>query len=130
MTEPQSYSVKSFFSEHGLSQSIELEKRRLQELYRSDDTPWVIGYSGGKDSTAVVQLVWLALSDLPEEGRTKPVYVITTDTLVENPIVASWVTTSLDVLGQSAENLGLPIKPHLITPEVSQTFTQGVSSLL
>lgn len=122
MTEPQTNSVKSFFSEHGLSQSIELGKLRLQELYRSDDTPWVIGYSGGKDSSAVVQLVWLALADLPVADRKKPVYVITTDTLVENPIVASWVTTSLDVMGQSAATLGLPLKPHLITPEVSQTF--------
>ena len=88
----------SYFGVHGLTKTLELEKARLQDIYRSDDTPWVIGYSGGKDSTAVVQLVWLALSELPEEARTKPVYVITTDTLVENPIVATWVTRSLNIM--------------------------------
>ena len=33
----------------------------IQNLYLSDNIPWVIGYSGGKDSTAAVQLVWMAL---------------------------------------------------------------------
>ena len=33
----------------------------VRNLYMADDIPWVIGYSGGKDSTATVQLVWLAL---------------------------------------------------------------------
>ncbi len=122
MTKTFETTRKSFFAAHGLSKAIEIEKTRLQELYKSDDTPWVIGYSGGKDSSAVVQLVWLALADLAEAERSKPVYVITTDTLVENPIVASWVTASLDVMGKSATKLGLPIRPHLITPEVSQTF--------
>ena len=32
--------------------------RTIQNLYLSDDIPWMIGYSGGKDSTAALQLVW------------------------------------------------------------------------
>jgi DNA sulfur modification protein DndC len=48
-----------------------------------------VGYSGGKDSTAVLQIVWLALTALPAEQRVKPVHVISTDTLVENPVVAA-----------------------------------------
>ena len=36
----------------------------VRNLYLCDDIPWVIGYSGGKDSTATLQLVWLALSEL------------------------------------------------------------------
>lgn len=117
-----SISSRSIFSDLGLSNTIDKAKKSLQSLYASDDTPWVIGYSGGKDSTAVVQLVWLALEDLPEESRRKPVYVITTDTLVENPIVASWVTHSLDVMGEKATNSKIPIKPHLIQPDVAETF--------
>ena len=27
--------------------------RRPSELYLADEVPWVVGYSGGKDSTAV-----------------------------------------------------------------------------
>lgn len=113
---------KSAFTELGLAASVEKHKQSLQELYLDDDTPWVIGYSGGKDSTAVVQLVWLMLNDLPEGKRKKSVYVITTDTLVENPIVASWVNRSLDVMREGAEEANLPVDPRLITPKVSESF--------
>ncbi|WP_206442853.1 DNA phosphorothioation system sulfurtransferase DndC [Candidatus Protofrankia californiensis] len=94
----------------------------IARLYREDDVPWVVGYSGGKDSTAVLELVWLALARMPEAQRTKPVHVITTDTLVENPIVAAWVEQSLDVLRSAAERCGLPIQPHRLTPAVEDTF--------
>lgn len=122
MSETTTAHSKSFFAKDGFRTTIEIEKVRLQRLYKSDDTPWVIGYSGGKDSTAVVQLVWLALSDLDVTERTKPVHVITTDTLVENPIVSSWVTHSLDVMRHSAASAELPFKPELIEPDVTQTF--------
>lgn len=60
----------------------------IKGLYLEDMVPWICGYSGGKDSTAVVQLVWYALSELPTEKLIKPVHVISTDTLVESPVVA------------------------------------------
>src|SRR4028119_1745944 len=94
----------------------------VQELYATDDVPWVIGYSGGKDSTAVLQLVRRALWLLPVEKRHKTVHVISTDTLVENPIVASWVTGSLDRLNDAAAASGLPIEAHKLTPQVEDTF--------
>ncbi|MFD3926505.1 DNA phosphorothioation system sulfurtransferase DndC [Streptomyces sp. NPDC058614] len=94
----------------------------VRELYTADEVPWVIGYSGGKDSTAVLQLVWAALKDLPAEQRTKPVHVISTDTLVENPVVAAWVSTSLKTMAKAAEEQSLPIEPHRLTPEIKDTF--------
>jgi DNA sulfur modification protein DndC len=55
----------------------------IRKLYLEDDIPWVVGYSGGKDSTATLQLVWGALSELPKGKRQhKTVHVISTDTLV------------------------------------------------
>ena len=54
----------------------------IQNLYLADDIPWMIGYSGGKDSTAAVQLVWMALEKLPSAKRKKAVHVMNTDTLV------------------------------------------------
>ena len=74
----------------------------MQQLYLADQVPWVVGYSGGKDSTAILQLVWMALAGLPAEQRHKPVHVISTDTLVENPVVAAWVTHSLEVMAAAA----------------------------
>jgi DNA sulfur modification protein DndC len=94
----------------------------IRELYRADAFPWVVGYSGGKDSTATLQLVWLALADLDPAERTKPVHVISTDTLVENPIVAAWVAKSLDAMRAAAEHSGMPIHPHRLTPAVADTF--------
>lgn len=94
----------------------------VRELYTADEVPWVIGYSGGKDSTAVLQLIWMALADLPAEQRTKPVHVISTDTLVENPVVAAWVTTSLETMRTAAAQQSLPIEPHRLTPQVKDTF--------
>ena len=86
---------KSAFNELGFKKTIDLLIEEIQALYFSDQIPWVIGYSGGKDSTAVVQLVWLALLGLDPVKRSKRIYVISTDTLVENPIVSRWGTQSL-----------------------------------
>src|SRR4028118_878903 len=74
-----------------LVEEIKKLSQEIRDLYCLDDLPWVLGYSGGKDSTAVVQLIWYAIAELPPEKRTKKIYVITTDTLVENPIVSTWV---------------------------------------
>lgn len=43
----------------------------IKGLYLEDMIPWICGYSGGKDSTAVLQLVWMALSELPKEKLKK-----------------------------------------------------------
>jgi DNA sulfur modification protein DndC len=66
--------------------------------------------------------VWQALEALRPEERTKPVHVISTDTLVENPVVATWVNHSLEVMQAKAEQAGLPITPHRLTPEITDTF--------
>lgn len=110
------------FEGRGLSDVVSELAEEVRELYTADEVPWVVGYSGGKDSTAVLQLVWLALQELPAEQRTKPVYVISTDTLVENPVVAAWVARSLDTMKKAADEQGLPIKPNRLTPKVEDTF--------
>ncbi len=95
---------------------------QVRRLYLADDVPWVVGYSGGKDSTAVLQLIWLALAALPASRRGKPVHVISTDTLVENPVVAAWVTHSLDVMAAAAQAQAMPVQPHRLTPAVADSF--------
>ena len=112
----------SAFTEAGFKKTIEAIKQEIIDLYLSDEIPWVVGYSGGKDSTAVLQLVWLALAELPEGDRSKPVYVISTDTLVENPVVALWVSKSLDRMGRHAAVQGLPLTAHRLTPAPENTF--------
>lgn len=112
----------SAFDALGFRPTIKALLAEIRELYQADKIPWVVGYSGGKDSTATLQLVWLALADMEPAARTKPIYVISTDTLVENPIVAAWVTKSLDTMRGAAERAGIPIRPQRLTPEVTDTF--------
>lgn len=113
---------KSAFNEFGVKKTIGALSEEIQELYASDDVPWIIGYSGGKDSTATLQLIWMALTGLPPERRTKAVHIISTDTLVENPVVAAWVTRSLDAMGAAAVTQEMPIKPHRLTPRLEDSF--------
>ncbi len=109
-----------------LVEDIEKLTREIQELYCLDEIPWVLGYSGGKDSTCILQLVWNAIAALPIEKRTKKIDVITTDTLVENPIVAAWVRNSHKQMIKAAKEQKMPIEPHLLHPEYKETFWVGL----
>jgi len=94
----------------------------IRQLYLSDSMPWIVGYSGGKDSTACLQLVWTALSSMPKNQLTKQVHVISTDTLVENPVIAAWVETSLTRINFSAKEQKLPITAHRLVPSLENRF--------
>jgi DNA sulfur modification protein DndC len=96
--------------------------REIREVYLSDGRPWVIGYSGGKDSTCALQLVWTALLGLPPERRTKPVYVITSDTLVETPVIVRYIDVTLARIATAAAEQGLPIKTEKVMPNVDRSF--------
>ena len=114
---------KSYFNELGFRKTIDHLVEQIAELYVKDDIPWIVGYSGGKDSSACLQLMWKTLEYLKENNqKLKSLYVITTDTLVENPIVSTWVKRSLHNLKTEAAKKGLPIFPNLLTPNISETF--------
>lgn len=104
------------------NESLTALRHEIQELYQVDAVPWIIGYSGGKDSTAVVQLVWQAIEELPIEKRTKPIHVISTDTLVENPVVAQWVGRSLVQMEKAAADKNMPFRPERLTPSTENTY--------
>jgi DNA sulfur modification protein DndC len=112
----------SAFAELGLKETIDNLIEEIQILYSSDDIPWIVGYSGGKDSSAVLSLVWRAIGLLPEERRHKKIHVISTDTLVENPVVSNWVRNSLKTMTKAAEDQNVPIEANPLTPEVKDTF--------
>lgn len=113
----------SAFDAAGFTETVRQLIERTKSLYLSDQIPWVIGYSGGKDSTAILQIVWYAMQELHAEGKAnKPVHVISTDTLVENPIVSMWVGRSLEQMKQAVAEQHLKIIPHRLTPEVKDRF--------
>lgn len=94
----------------------------IQEIYCADSYPWVIGYSGGKDSTATLQLVWYALSKLPRSQLNKPVFIIASDTLVETPVIVDHIDENLKKMNETAQKLGIPFQAEKVTPRIDETF--------
>lgn len=85
---------------------------------------WIIGFSGGKDSTALLTLVWIALTRLKESGIPlhRRVYVVCNDTMVENPVIEEYVTTVLQTIKKAAKEQQLPITVRTTTPQIEDTF--------
>lgn len=102
----------------GLQAAIEA----IQETYAQDARPWVIGFSGGKDSTCTLQLVWQALLELPPEVRRKPIHVISSNTLVETPAIVSYIRDSIASIEEAGRRDGLQISARLVEPRVEDSF--------
>ena len=96
--------------------------QEIKSLYLHNKTPWVIGYSGGKDSTTVTQLVYMALKELTYEERHKTIYVLSSDTKVETPAIVNHVDVTLDMIQKAAVKDGLPIHCVKVEPNASNTF--------
>ncbi|MFM5047905.1 DNA phosphorothioation system sulfurtransferase DndC [Aeromonas veronii] len=94
----------------------------VQRIYCADKRPWVIGYSGGKDSSAVLTLVYLALLGLPPELRHKDVFVVSSDTLVETPVVVDLIIRTMEQIEKGAKRDALPITSHPVVPKTHETF--------
>src|SRR5699024_8681752 len=87
-----------------------------------DERPWVVGYSGGKDSTTVGQLMFQALLELDKRELTKPIYIISSDTKVETPLIIQSITKTLGRIQNRALEYNLPIETHKVTPELDDSF--------
>lgn len=94
----------------------------LDEYDQPHKWPWIIGYSGGKDSTLVAHLVFEMLMSLPRSQRGRPVHIVANDTLVESPLVIQHLTKSVREIGSAAEAFGLPINTAITRPEADQSF--------
>lgn len=105
--------------------------KEIMVVYKHDKRPWLIGYSGGKDSTLLVSLVYEAMKRIKETGAelSKRVYVITSDTMVENPIVKNYMHSSSNSINKATENDGLNMQADIIYPEADQTFWSRVIGL-
>ncbi|MCT4615437.1 MAG: DNA phosphorothioation system sulfurtransferase DndC [Marinifilaceae bacterium] len=111
-----------------MSQRIKYIISELKDQYTIEDgnRPWIIGFSGGKDSTALLQLVWCALKELDSEQLVRDIFVICNDTLVENPIVVNYVDKVLTKIQQSATEQGLPVKVQKTIPRLEDSFWVNV----
>ena len=100
-----------------LAKKLKRVRQQVREDYLAPDhRPWIIGFSGGKDSTLVLQLVVDALLKVAPTDRVRPVFVVCNDTLVESPIVAAYVDRTLERLSRGVGALKLPIQVHKTRP--------------
>jgi DNA sulfur modification protein DndC len=88
--------------------------------------PWIIGFSGGKDSTALLQLVWLAVKQIPQELRFRKIFVVCNDTMVENPVITDYVFMILKKIEQAAVEQGLPIQVQKTIPRLEDSFWANI----
>lgn len=98
----------------------------MKIVYKNDNRPWIIGYSGGKDSTVVVQLVFMMLQSLKPEELHKDVYVVSSDTLIENPIILAYLKDASELINEGASKLGLPLYTHMVHPDYNNTFWSNI----
>ena len=103
---------------------VETTKEKIKEIYLKDDMPWVIGYSGGKDSTCTTQIIIDTLIDLNENNVPlhKKVYVISSDTMVETPMIIETIEGTIARINTLAKRFNLPIEAQIIRPLISKSF--------
>jgi len=94
----------------------------IQNVYSNDERPWIIGFSGGKDSTTILSLIYSAMLLLPASKRKKHIYVVSSDTLVETPVVVDMINRILDTINHQAQQDDIPMTAHAVYPKMDQTF--------
>ncbi len=97
-------------------------RRSLRQLYLSDQRPWLVGYSGGKDSTMLASLIFYVIESIPSAQRTKPVSVLCTDTRVEIPAIVEMIEGNLAKMQKYSREQELNIDVHLLRPPVEESF--------
>ena len=98
----------------------------MAEYRKNHSDPWIVAYSGGKDSTLLSQLVWEMLLSLRPEKRRRKVYIVANDTLVESPLVIDHLKKSISSISKAAKKMDLPIVTQVTQPCVDQTFWVNV----
>ena len=110
----------------GTTKRVGLAIERIKNQYLANDgnLPWLIGYSGGKDSTCTAQLVFRSLLELKSKGATlaRRVVIFSSDTMIENPLVKTVIEKNIHLINQKAEEADIPLEAVILRPEINKTF--------
>ncbi|HOJ19767.1 MAG TPA: DNA phosphorothioation system sulfurtransferase DndC [Ignavibacteriaceae bacterium] len=99
-----------------------IQKEIIEQYLEEDSRPWIIGFSGGKDSTMLLQIVWYALKSIPTKSLRRKIYVVCNNTLVENPKILEYTDKVLKKIEKSALEQSLPIMVHRTQPQLEDSF--------
>ncbi len=111
---------------HTRSKLAEIRAVLQDEYQKKHSYPWIVAYSGGKDSTLLLQLVFETILALPADARKRQIHIVSNDTLVESPLVINHLRQSLDVIRQAIARLELPMSATITKPCIDQTFWVNV----
>lgn len=108
---------------HDIAERLSKIRAELKAEYLEPHSrPWIVGFSGGKDSTLLLQLVFEMLLELPPSRRTRPVHVLSNDTRVESPVVQNFIDGVLDRIAEGVESLRIPVTVRKTTPDIEGRF--------
>ena len=93
-----------------------------REFMRSHSTPWIICFSGGKDSTLLLQFVFEMLQGRDIDPARRDIHIIANDTLVESPLVARHLDKQLAAIRKHVKAIGMPVKVKKTHPRADHTF--------
>jgi DNA sulfur modification protein DndC len=99
-----------------------IDEVRDEYLNDTQSYPWVIGFSGGKDSTLVTHAVFQMLTEIRASQRKRQVYLVSNDTLVESPLVIGHLNKVSKQIDIAAKALNLPITVVRTKPDPDKTF--------
>ncbi|HWK86665.1 MAG TPA: phosphoadenosine phosphosulfate reductase family protein [Xanthobacteraceae bacterium] len=93
----------------------------IRKTLESEKYPkWTLGFSGGKDSSAILCLIYSEL--IKFAGKKPTLEILYCDTRTENPIVDSYVKKFLRRIKLEALKDKLDIRVVIVTPKYDQTF--------
>ncbi|GIK21743.1 MAG: hypothetical protein BroJett005_11570 [Ignavibacteriota bacterium] len=100
----------------------DLESEILDQYFEKNQRPWILGFSGGKDSTMLLQVVWNTLKSVRQAPKERDIYVVCNNTLVENPKIIEYTEKVLDKIQEEASKQNLPFKVVRTTPRLEDSF--------
>lgn len=102
---------------------IKAIRREIREEYTQPHAkPWIIGFSGGKDSTLLAHLVLECLLAIPPDERQRKVFILCNDTLVESPVFQTFVDDLLAHMAENLPSLRIPVEVVKTSPLVEESF--------
>lgn len=105
-------------------QLLDRTLNRIQKEYLRSKQPWILGYSGGKDSSALVKLVMMALKKLRKKD--KIVTIVYCDSCVEIPIFRDCTYRILEAIKAQATRYRIPIDIKITYPKITDRFFVNV----
>jgi len=107
-----------------LSQKIKEASNMIRKYYIEDERPFVLAYSGGKDSNALLYLAMNTLLEMQKDELElkKEISVVTSNTMAELPPMLRQIKKSLNEIKKFAQKNKLPVKVYEVLPKVKNTL--------